>query len=277
MIVWIMFIVFRSIAVMGIGAYGESIHLRGGDLLFRTAASNFKLLLDPLNLSGFIPRVIDFSFTNAPLVILFALALTIMLWPGRVGLCVFIAALLPVLNIPASHRLYVASAGFALALGLSLGHVFTKLRSSYIPVATAVVLLIGLLGETVSVIHRNEAWTNASRITRFVTNETRKLLPAVSQHTAFYYYGLPETLNGAKVFQWGVPEAIQAAYQDRSLSAFRLTSEPNQGQERSLQTMIDNTAAEASQVFLIFDPDVFTLVSTTRDQFIEYVSSHAAR
>jgi len=145
---------------------------------------------------------------------------------GCIDLVILFFTLLPVLNIPAYHRLYVPSAGLAIAIGTTLGTMLHCLRG-WVRMTLSVIVVLALVFNftqqyrTLSA--RNREWSKASAITSTVVRQTVSLIPNPDSNSIFYYHGLPKNLgNGVQVFNWGLRQALQAAYNDRSLKAFRV-------------------------------------------------------
>jgi hypothetical protein len=279
LLAWVIFMVWRALAVHGVGGYGASVHLRVGGFLLQTGEAIARMLLLPWSQSIVISDLLSNIFNNLITLIFVLLALCAILWPGRVGIVVMFVSLLPVLNIPAYHRLYIPAAGFAIAIGITLGAVFHFPRKWLRVGLSAIVLLVlvfNFIQQYHALLSRNQDWSKASRITLTVVRQTVSLIPAPPGNSIFYYYGLPKNLgNGVQVFNWGLRQALQAAYNDRSLKGFRVKKivDTPYNLERSLDQVLQQKDFDKTIYLLIFDINKMELRLSSEEEFIHVVST----
>jgi len=279
LLAWFIFIVWRALAVRGIGGYGASVHLRVGDFLLQTSEAIARMLLLPWSEFVVVSNLISDVFSNLIILAFVLLALCAILWSGRVGLVVMFASLLPVLNIPAYHRLYVPAAGFAIAIGITLGALLYFSRRWLRMASSAMVLLILVFNSTYqyhALSSRNQDWSKASRVTLTVVRQTVSLVPNPPRDSVFYYHGLPKNLgNGVQVFNWGLRQALQAAYNDRSLKGFRVKKviDTPYNLERSLDQVLQQKDLNIAVYFLIFDINKMELRLSSKEEFVYVVST----
>ncbi len=274
---WLLFVAVRTLAVHGIGGYGAEVHLRAGDYLFQTGQDLVRMVLLPFSADSALSPAISSIFASHVTLLCTLCVACAALWGGRAGLCIFVMAALPVLNIPAYHRLYMPAAGLAIAVAMSLTAVPRPLRRPWAVLAAAasVILVVGVfIRQYNALIERNREWAKASTITAFVPTRTRELVPAVPPETAFYYYGLPQNLgNGVQVFSWGLQQVIQAAYNDRSLRAYRVQMDATHiaNLDRNPSDILQQSITETNQLFFVFDAQRLTLEKLPRDGFLRIV------
>jgi len=281
-IAWIAFLVWRTLAVRGIGGYGPSVHLRFGEFLFQTSEDIVRMLTIPWSNYKLLSDIINIAFENIITLIIAGVIICVILWNGRLGLVILVASVLPVLNIPAYHRLYIPAAGFAIAIGLSLAAILRLppqnqywLRGMLSALLGASVIF-GSAQQSQALAVRNREWRRASTITSTVVKQTLELVSAPPSGSVFYYHGLPKNLgNGVQVFNWGLRQALQAAYNDRSLKAFRVKKNPDAFYrlERSPEQIVQNTISETNQIFLVFDVNSMKLDRYLLEDFIFIVNT----
>ena len=280
-ITWILFVLVRTFAVHGIGGYGAEVHLRAGEYLFQTGQDMARMILIPFSMDPGLSSVINSIFTSHLLLLFTISLLCIIFWNGRVGLCIFVLAALPILNIPAYHRLYIPTGGICITVAMSLMGAIRQLKphKREIAIVISVILLSDVFVRQFNALaERNQEWTRASIITSFVPMRTHELIPEVPAKTVFYYYGLPQNLgNGVQVFNWGLKQVIQATYNDRSLQAFRvqMNATPLYNLERSPEEILKQSVTETNQLFFIFDAQQLKLEQYSRDKFIATIESYA--
>ncbi len=139
-----------------------------------------------------------------------------------------VASLLPVLSIPAArHHAYLAAAGSALLLASLISAGAERFgrpdrRGVFTVALAALFIAAGAWGT-----HRDHGpWIAASRETRTVPAATRELLPTLASSSRLFYLGIPDNVRGAYAFRWGLNEAIQMAYGDATLEAFKVSERP---------------------------------------------------
>jgi hypothetical protein len=187
------------------------------------------------------------------------------------------ASVLPVLNIPAYHRLYIPAAGLAIAIGLSFAALLrlpkNRLRGVVLTLV-GILVVFGSAQQSQALAIRNREWYRASTITSTVVKQTLALVPSPPSGSVFYYYGLPKNLgNGVQVFNWGLRQALQAAYNDRSLKAFRVKKSPESFLERSPEDAIQRAISETNQIFMVFDVNSLKLEKYSLEDFLLIVNT----
>ena len=276
---WLVFIIWRALAVHGIGGYGASVHLRAGDFLFQTSELIVRMLLLPWSEHSLFSTLIDNVFNNYIIFIASFLAVFVLLWRGHIGLIILASSLLPILNIPAYHRLYVPAAGLAIAIGSTLGAVLRlphKWMRMVLSVITICIFIFNFIYQYHYLSIRNQEWSRASAITSTVVMQTVSLVPAPPSGSVFYYYGLPRNLgNGVQVFNWGLRQAVQAAYNNRSLKAFRVkkTTNPRYSLEHSLDRVLTQKSLGTNIYLFIFDINEMKLRLSSEDEFVRVVNT----
>jgi hypothetical protein len=279
--IWILFVVVRTFAVHGIGGYGAEVHLRAGEYLFQTSQEMARMILLPFSMDPGFSSTINSIFASRVLLLFTVSVLCAIFWNGRAGLWMFVLAALPILNIPAYHRLYIPVGGLAIMVSTSMVEVIRLLHPQWrrLAIMTSLILISGVfIRQFNALVERNQEWTRASTITAFVPIRTHELVPAVPPKTVFYYYGLPENLgNGVQVFSWGLKQVIQATYNDRSLQAFRvqMNATPVYNLERDPKEIPQQSVTETNQLFFVFDAQQLKLEQYPRDKFITTVESAA--
>lgn len=276
-IAWMVFLVWRTLAVRGIGGYGASIHLRFGDFLFQTGKAIAEMLTLPWSSYELLSKSISFIFSNPVMLIIAIIIICLFLWRGRLGLVILAASVLPVLNIPAYHRLYIPAAGLAIAIGLSFAALLrlpkNRLRGVVLTLV-GILVVFGSAQQSQALAIRNREWYRASTITSTVVKQTLALVPSPPSGSVFYYYGLPKNLgNGVQVFNWGLRQALQAAYNDRSLKAFRVKKSPESFLERSPEDAIQRAISETNQIFMVFDVNSLKLEKCSLEDFLLIVNT----
>jgi hypothetical protein len=75
------------------------------------------------------------------------------------------------------------------------------------------------------------------------------------------------------VFNWGLRQALQAAYNDRSLKAFRVKKSPESFLERSPEDAIQRAISETNQIFMVFDVNSLKLEKCSLEDFLLIVNT----
>ena len=276
---WLVFIIWRALAVHGIGGYGASVHLRAGDFLFQTSELIVRMLLLPWSEHSLFSILIDNIFNSYIIFLISLVIFSVLLWKGHIGLIILAVSLLPILNIPAYHRLYVPAAGLAITIGTTLGAVLHLSRSwmrVVLSVITIGVFIFNFIYQYHSLSLINQEWRRASAITSTVVTQTVSLIPSPPSGSIFYYYALPKNLGkGIQVFNWGLRQAVQAAYNDRSLKAFRVKkiTSPHHNIEHSLDRVLQQKSLGANVYLLIFDISKMELRLSSEEEFIRVVNT----
>ncbi|MEO7705344.1 MAG: hypothetical protein ABIV92_11970, partial [Thermoflexales bacterium] len=219
LVIWALFIIWRTIAVNGIGGYGADVHLRVGwfllDGLRIYAGYFFQPAIDAITgLGG--GAVLDFLGRNTIPALFLALAMLVVLWPARLVILFSLILLLPAWNIPSLHRGYMVGIGVALMVSAAIRGLLgneeshrTRWLSRALLGGIAVAMVLAQIQGSAA---RNTLWVAAGQWSRRILSETSVLAPAPADGTQFYYFNLPMTRNGIYVFTWGLPEAIEAQY-----------------------------------------------------------------
>jgi hypothetical protein len=272
--VWAVFIIWRTIAVKGIGGYGVSVHLRAGWFLIDDVWAYIQFLTSPLADTG-LGRAFFTIVTTTPMAGLVTLLVLIaLLWPVRWTLLLTVIMLLPALNIPKAHRAYFAGVGYALVWAFVALKLISsdRLRTGVLIVAVSGLLFFHAIGG----VERSAAWTASSRLVTYILSEVRRLEPLPPNGTRFYFADLPKKQQDAYAFTWGLREGIQASYHNRTLDAYRVTVQPdpdlvNYRLEIALDQLPPNSP-ETSAVYLVYADDILQRV--TRTEFTRRVASH---
>lgn len=286
LLIWALFLVWRTIAVNGIGGYGAEIHLRAGwfllDDLGVYALYYVQPVIDAINGLG-ANVALDVGVASIALAILLSIGLLVVLWPARIALVFSLVLLLPAWNIPALHRGYLVGAGVALVVAMAmqgLGGAGASLRIQWLRRGAMVGLALGMMiaqAQTVSA--RNLQWVAAGQWSRRILTETSALVPAPANGTQFYYYGLPGIYNGIYVFTWGLPQAIESHYNNPTLYAYQVKAIPIPSRVQSgLETTLSDIARKVDrpQVFLVYQvtqpgDDLVTLRQVSYPEFVRLV------
>jgi hypothetical protein len=283
---WLLFAIWRSIAVRGIGGYGADTHLRAGLFLVNNVWVYLHFALLPVSDLPLLAAPLQLLETNIVLAALGLAALVAVCWPVRWQLAAALVMVLPALNIPALHRGYLFAAGFAIVVGSTLGAWLTRApawvgpRPPLYRIANALraaLLLTLTFALFNAVTTSNLRWQQASDWSKRVLAETAALVPQPEPETRFYYANLPVNYGDVYVFTWGLPQAIQALYNDRSLYAYQAEASPSPGRRRNrLEVDVGDIEAQRdfAQVFLAYQGDAGAgqlIRQMSRNEFIQLV------
>ncbi len=277
-IAWAVFLGWRTLAVGGIGGYGASVHLRFGWFLIQDFFINLHLFTQPVFLALFKfvgPTLWGWDW-NLVIDLLLGVAVVVggpQLW-GPVGLSLI--TLLPVLNIPGFHRLYLVGAGLAwFFAALFMGRRRQTRLEWGVRQGLALIWFGVLVTGTVAL---NQSWYTAGMWEKQILAETRRLVPSPADQTHFYYFDLPQSYNDIYTFTWGLREAIQKNYPNYTLDAYQIYQLPN---PRRVQLHLEATPetikqeAAFEQIFLVYQPDPATgqlLRRVTLAEFLQLVT-----
>lgn len=288
LVTWALFIIWRTIAVNGVGGYGADVHLRAGwfllDYLRIYAGYFFQPTIDAINgLGG--GALLDYLGRNTIPALFLALALLLVLWPARLVLLFSLILLLPAWNIPALHRGYMVGIGVALVMSMAIRGLQwtgdssrTRWLNRVVLAGIAVAMLVSQIQGTTA---RNTLWLAAGNWSRRILSETRMLAPDPANGTQFYYVGLPTAHNGINVFNWGLPEAIESYYSDGTLHAYQVRSTPLPNRVRNgLEATLIDIARDVDkpQLFFVYQldqagVDAAAIKQVTREEFVRLVES----
>jgi hypothetical protein len=286
--VWALFIIWRTIAVNGIGGYGADVHLRAGwfllDNLGIYALYFFQPTIDAIRgLGGAV--VLDFWLKNTIPAAVLSVAVLAALWPARLQLLLTLILLLPAWNIPALHRGYMVGIGVALMVSVAIrGYSSSDFSRGTLGLrrvlfgGVAVALVVTQIQGSAA---RNTLWLAAGNWSRRILSETRMLAPAPANGTQFYYFGLPTAHNGINVFSWGLPEAIESYYSDGTLHAYQVRSTPIPNRVRNrLEASLSDIERDVDkpQLFFVYQSnqsgvDAAAIRRVTREEFSQLVRS----
>jgi hypothetical protein len=190
----------------------------------------------PLNLKEMLAATPPAAYAGVGIiVILLAGAGLAILYKGstlaRWGLAWAILALLPPAFFSAftsDHYLSLMLAGVALAVA----GVVQRLPARSLRVAGAIAAL-WLVFVVPQIVVKVDNWRTAGRITATVRDETLARYPSVADNTRFFYKGLPDTMNRAVVWSYGIDSAVRIWYNNTTLRArkdmeFGVTNSPRQ-------------------------------------------------
>jgi hypothetical protein len=261
--VWAMFLIWRSIAVRGVGVYGADVHLRAGWFLIRDFWTYVSILTLPLSGGRAGKAFFDWVQSDNAMGMVFMVVLVVVFWRYRWMLLLTFALMLPVLNIPALHRGYLPGAGYALLASIVLAsflnwpngrRLWTGVRARSLVAGVLAVLWLGI--QVSAAWQRTAAWGSACDWARRILTTTANLVPGPADNTRFYFFNLPQTYGEAYVFVHGLRDSVQALYGNRTLHAYMVYATSNlsriaEQNEASLAEIED--ASRFPQVFLVYN------------------------
>lgn len=87
-----------------------------------------------------------------------------------------------------------------------------------LPIVGTGLLVTGLLVADVRAVHRDAAnWVEAGKLTWSIPRQARALLPEPPPGAELFFIDLPDNVNGAYAFRWGINQEVKYVYGDRSL------------------------------------------------------------
>jgi hypothetical protein len=268
--IWMIFFVWRTIAVKGIGGYGANVHLRAGWFLIDNAWSFVRFLTLPLANTSLGSELFSTVTASTASGLIGLLVLCLLLWPVRwmAGLTFILAV--PVLNIPSVYRGYLAGIGYALILAFLASRLLGT-RKSKAKYAVSAILTCALFGwHMIGAFERNAAWTASSRFVAQTLSEVQQLEPVPANSTHFFFANLPALQQGTYAFTWGLREGIQALYNNRTLEAYCVTAHPDVDLIKyKLEIAVDAIPPDqptAPHVYLAYDDGVLYRVSRAEFQ-----------
>ncbi len=278
----LLFLVWRTIAVQGVGGYGAEVHLRAGLFLIGDGWDYIRFFTFPLSErqvgTWFFQTVQSNDWIGLIAFSVFVLAVPPIRWPAFMTLIL----LAPALNIPAPYRAYVAGTGFALMIGFILNDLADRLQTERLkafrvaPGAALITLaLFSLTWMLAGTSARNAAWRTGGEWGKQVLRSTSALVTSPPNGTRFYFARLPSIVGGVFVFTWGLRDGIQAEYNNRTLDAYQVPLNPDPRRViRRLEVSIDTIDENASnQVFLVYQAKSALDGELKRVTYAEFVRS----
>jgi hypothetical protein len=157
---------------------------------------------------------------------------------GRWGALWTMAALLPGATAYAPRLTYLSVVGFAILasqtlIGITRG-VESRLRLeskpnrylSYQGVFLAL-FVIGLLVAGARALYRDAAnWVRAGELTWSIPRQARELVPYPPEDAELYFVDLPDNVNGAYAYRWGIDQEVRHVYNDPDLAVHHIVPGP---------------------------------------------------
>jgi hypothetical protein len=168
------------------------------------------------------------------------------LWRSRLHMALFGLAWLfftPLLfvffNEPADRYFYLPSMGYAILIGSLLAE-FGRWASSRqngqgrqlarpVAAATTLAVMVIIALQLPGLWDRLQAWHAAGRTSGSVIAGTTGAVPDPEDYAAFFFIDLPPGINGVPAFGNGIQQAVQLAYDNRTIAAGAASCQDLQG------------------------------------------------
>lgn len=247
------YLAIRMTTFGNFGGYNEWLLLPDIDLSYffhNNPMRTISTIMAPLNKAVISLSVIYIMFLAVGLLSLFSIGLVIFYWKQVPILIRRLWILLIVVSISVLWPVY------AVVVFGALGHTLTESRFLYAPTICFIALLVvGLLefgreNKKLKYISwsallllipvymwglykNNTAWENASSISYWIPQETKKILPDPPPDAKLYFDNIPQRIDGAITYNMGLPFAIRDVYgrQDLQIKVFIEGDEENRPPE----------------------------------------------
>ena len=179
---------------------------------------------------------------------------------GRWGALWAMAALLPGATAYAPRLTYLSVVGFGIlasqtVLWITRGvESWLRLESKpnryvsfgYIFVA---IFAIGLLVADTRALYRDAAnWVKAGELTWAIPRQARELFPEPPVNAELYFLDLPDNVNGAYAYRWGIDQEVRYVYNDPDLAVHHVIAGP----PRWGKVVLDSIPCEAANPRFFF-------------------------
>ena len=157
---------------------------------------------------------------------------------GRWGALWTMVALLPGATAYAPRLTYLSVVGLSILIGETLIwiargvegwlHLESK-PSRYVTYAGIgmAIFAIGLLVADTRAIHRDAAnWVKAGELTWSIPRQARELLPEPPENAGLYFADLPDNVNGAYAYRWGIDHEVRHVYNNPDLAVHHVIPGP---------------------------------------------------
>ena len=164
------------------------------------------------------------------------LLIAIFLWRSRQSLALFglmWMLLTPLLFVffsaPTDRYFYLPSIGYAIFVASLLAGLMRFASGKRIPMSAALQAVVMavvaglLLSQTTMLVAKQTRWRTAGQVSGGIVHDTQQAISDPHDYGAFYFVGIPATLNGIPLFGNGLQQAIQLVYDNRTLAASLVT------------------------------------------------------
>jgi protein O-mannosyl-transferase len=194
--------------------------------------------------------------------------------PARWAFLWVILALAPAATAYGERLTYLALVGFSMGLVISLSTLIRllaywinreKLRSARISglVMLSIVLVI-LVADFRAVRRDIPNWVEAGRLTWSIPRQAKKLLPNPPSGAELYFIDLPDNVNGAYVYRWGIVPEVKYVYSDTNIDVHHVVEYPRGG-KTDLASI--ECQSEASRFFFQYDRELGELKQVSKREF----------
>ena len=159
---------------------------------------------------------------------------------GRWGALWAIAALLPGATAYGPRLTYLSVVGFGILASQTLIVITRGVESrlhleskpnryvSFGNIFIAIFTLALLVADTRALYRDAANWVGAGELTWSIPRQARELLPEPPENAELYFSDLPDNVNGAYAFRWGIEHEVRYVYNDPDLAVHHVLLSPPQ-------------------------------------------------
>ena len=146
-------------------------------------------------------------------------------------------ALLPTLTAYADRLTYLALVGFSIGISIFLSELLFRFVAWFKPKNLQAAQVIGLIIVVFMIVAANfyvvrkgiVPWEYAGKLTWSIPRQAKELLPNPPSGSELFFINLPERINGAYIFSWGITPEVRYVYNDESLIIQHVIDGPPRG------------------------------------------------
>lgn len=162
-------------------------------------------------------------------------------------------ALLPGATAYGERLTYLAMVGFSIVVAVGLvdsARLFSswlkpKFKEVYFlfTIGICVFVIFLLIADIYNVRQREANWIEAGRLTWTIPRRAKRLLSELPSRAELYFVDLPDNVNGAFAFHWGIEPEVRYVYHNSHLIVRDVTHDPSQWSKVKVSSITCKTEA----------------------------------